>query len=184
MDAPSIYLAPRNPPLVDRISLRLANLFGAILIVALVIAALVLAARRAAGGLSEPLPPLSLASTGLIVAVAAAGSRRLAGSPNRSAAALVRWLPGMALVALAIAISLPGSSPIGLAVLWIAIVAEEIWAWRQSRAIRALMPPRARRSLSTPPDAPPLHDLKPDHSPPNMQPPAPTGDVVQQLVRT
>jgi hypothetical protein len=185
MDAPSIHLGSRNPPLVDRISLRLANLFGAILVVALAIAALVLAARRAAGGLSEPLPSISIISTGLIAAIAAAGSRRLAGSPNRAAAALVRWLPGLALVALAIAISLPGSSPAGLAFLWIAIVVEEIWTWRQSRAIRAAMLPTARRSSSTPPDAPPLHDLKPAQpSPPNMQPPAPTSDVVQQLVRT
>jgi hypothetical protein len=185
MDAHSIYLARRSPSLADRISLRLANLFGAILIVALMIAALLLAARRAAGGLSEPLPPISIVSTGLIAAVAAAGSRRLAGSPHRGAAALVRWLPGLALVTFATAISLPGSSSAGLAFLWIAVVVEEIWSWRQSRVIRAATVPTASLGISTSPDAPPLHDLKPAHpSPPQMQPPTPTSDVVQQLVRT
>ncbi|HEV2971549.1 MAG TPA: hypothetical protein VGY55_16350 [Pirellulales bacterium] len=185
MEAPSIRLAPRNSPLPDRISLRLANLFGAILIVALVIAALVLSARRVAGGLSEPLPPISLASTGLIAAIAAAGSRRLAGSPNRGMSAVVRWLPGGALVALAIAISLPGSSPTGLTILWLAIVAEETWSWQESTAIRAAVPPSARHDMPAAPNASQIRDLQlAQPSLPRLPPPVATSDVVQQLVRT
>jgi hypothetical protein len=94
-----------------------------------VLAAVLLVSRRLAGALVEPLPVVMLAATGVVAAAAAASVRRLSG---RFA---TRWLLSAAIVLIALALSLPGSSWLGLTVLWLLVVGEEVWTWR-SRPIK------------------------------------------------
>jgi hypothetical protein len=144
--------------------------------------------------LSGPLSPVMLGATGLIAATMAAGARRLAwpAGRDRFTTRAIEWLPGVALVAVAAAVSLPDSSPsggveyrAGLGVIWIAVVGEEIWTWRQSRRRRVrrspIEPPRAN-ALPMPVRPEINEPLAPRARP--AEAPSPFGDIVQQFVRT
>ncbi len=173
----------------DRLARRLAGALAVVLVTGLALASLTLIARRAAGGLSIPLPAAALAATGVVAAVAAAASRWLAfdaGSSSRFTAARrsIVLMPTVAKIALAAAVSLPRSSPVGLAILWIAITAEEVWFWRRSRWLHGLgaaerfrLPtPRSQRAREG------RVESQTSHSPTTL--PAPANDVVQRLIRT
>ena len=179
---------PRADPFVPRVSVVLA----ALTIVALALAALVLLGRRVAGDLGRPLPPLDLAATGIIAATIAAGIRLLArcahrGPFDKRAAAVLRWVPGVAIVGLAGAVSLPGSSPLGLTALWLAIAVEELAIWRR---IRRPQPRDAGpRESARQPAEPVLQEgrtIGPTelHATPPASDLFSAGDVVQQLVRS
>jgi hypothetical protein len=94
-----------------------------------------LLSRRLAGGLTTPLSPLLLITVGLITAAAACSAQLLtssAGQTNVSAFRLivVPWLTMLALPAMAIAVSLPRSSPFGLVVLWLTVGISELGLWQ------------------------------------------------------
>src|SRR5262249_40261271 len=88
---------------------------------------LVLLARRLTDALAPPFPTLALIAPG-IVAVGAVISIRIL---DRQGA--TKWPLSVALVLLAFSVSLPGTSPFGLALFWLAIVGEEVWAWQPRR---------------------------------------------------
>ncbi len=139
----------------------------------LVLAAVVLGWRRVAVSL-EPLGPIELFAVGLGLAMATAAARLGA---NRPAAFI---LPTLALVILALAVSVPGSPAAGLVLLWLPLVGEEIWAWQPFRQLRRM--PAAERTAPTSPDigtsfiGPAAEDRSIDS--------APAADVTQQWVRT
>jgi hypothetical protein len=97
----------------------------------LVLAATVICWRRLAGALESPLPATSLAAIGLLLGGVAAAARllwRRAASGDAASApflALVRWLPLPAVAVAAAALSVPGTSPGGLAALWATLAIEE-----------------------------------------------------------
>ncbi|MEX0937581.1 MAG: hypothetical protein WDZ59_06950 [Pirellulales bacterium] len=98
-------------------------------------------ARRAGGGLVEPLSPAGLIATGLAVAVVGWGLRlawsRLPGAHRpRWQATAVDWTPTVALVLIGAAVSLQGTSPLALAVFWVLLVGCEVAQrilWRSGR---------------------------------------------------
>lgn len=184
MEARSILGTAPNLSIDGRIAQWLARLVAAILIAGLFSSALMLLARRVMGGLGDPLSGLTLVLTGAIAAIVAAGARLLVGSQSnasrgRAVKSFVWFVPCAAVIALAAAISLPGSSTWALALLWFVVVGEEAWAWwrwqragARSSARRTSakhVKPRRERELSLRiPDAPPSF----------------TSDAVQQFVRT
>lgn len=89
---------------------------------------IVLFARRVSGALAQPLPPLSIVLTGFIGIAAVFAVRRL----DRQGPAKIPLSVALGLIA--ISISLPGSSWLALALLWLAIIGEEIWAWKPRQA--------------------------------------------------
>jgi hypothetical protein len=145
--------------------------------------ALLLAVRRCGGALTEPLGALPLASVGLLAALSAALTRAAAWPAHCWAPVAGRaWLriagPMALLVLLGWAVSLPGSSGLGLGLLWGILAAEEAWTLRgwllhapaRSRgadAVRAEMaaanlapadatPAEATQAEAPPADAPPV----------------------------
>jgi hypothetical protein len=171
----------------ERIARRLAGGIGSIFILGLLLASLTLIARRAAGGLSIPLPTAALAATGVIAAAVAAASRWLGRGDASWSSLLGRLavlLPSFALIALGAAITLPGSPPLGLALLWIAIAAEEAWTWRQWR--RAAGMPAVRRDQTATPRSAQVEDSVQPPIPHRLTvtPLSPSGDVTQRLIRT
>lgn len=187
MEARSVHFAKPIQLLPERVTLGLSRLVAVILTAGLILAALTLVGRRVAGGLSGPLSPVMLGATGIMAATMAAGARRSTwpAGRDRFATTAIEWLPCAALIAVAAAVSLPESSPSGLGVIWIAIVGEEIWTWRQSRRRRVrrspIEPPRANALPM--PAQPEVHEpLAPIARP--AEAPSPLGDVVQQFVRT
>jgi hypothetical protein len=99
-----------------------------------VCAALVLALRRVSGALVHPLTIATLIPTGFLAAISALGIRTLwRHSSDRRASSrgnlIMDVLLGTSLMIFAAALSLPGTSPWGLACLWLLIAAFEIWAW-------------------------------------------------------
>jgi hypothetical protein len=86
--------------------------------------AVVLLARRIAGALAEPLSALPLIATAAILVGTAAAIRTQV--QQRSIAVLL----SAGLIAIATSLTLPGSSWLGLIVLWLSVVGEEVWAWR------------------------------------------------------
>lgn len=106
--------------------------------------AVFLLSRRLTGALIHPLPPAMMLGVGMMIACLALGSRSF--FPRHGAFAsqswlqkISRWSASIALVLIAISISLPGSSLVGLAALWLIVLGEEVWYWKsyQRRASRS-----------------------------------------------
>jgi hypothetical protein len=154
-----------------------------------VLTALVVGSRRIAGHLGEPLSPIALFSTGIIAATAAVWARclpqrRQIRAMGRPMAAVVRSLPSVALVALAVGVSLPGSSLVGLGLLWSMVLGEEVltwWRWRagnrspselldqqsKTESPRIVSADRGGRGYSS-----------------RSETPGPDGEAIQRLIRT
>jgi len=148
----------------------------------------VLCWRRMAGELSAPLEPTVLLLVGVSLAVAAATARLAwrcrsgasrAGLPAPAAAALL----SAAVLAVGGALSLPGTSPGGLLILWSVLALEEVWAWAPGGWRRLVAgrgtPARPQGAVATP-DSPAARPLQ---TRPAMQRP-PADDVTQQLTRS
>jgi hypothetical protein len=88
------------------------------------VVAVVLLARRLTDALAQPLPTFGLVASGIVVVASAISIRML----DRQAA--TKWLLSVVLLLFAFSITLPGSSWLGLTVLWLAVVGEEIWTWQ------------------------------------------------------
>jgi len=115
--------------------------------------------RRAVGAISTPLSASSLVAVGLAVAGAAVTARfvwRRSGASRRSTF-IISGLITVSALATAAATSLPGSSPAGLAGLWLIVAAEEFWAWRPRRLVRSVPPVPALSRESRPV---PIHDSR------------------------
>jgi len=154
------------------------------------LAAVVLCFRRGAGALSSPLEPAVLAMVGATVAVTVASVRiaRQYDSGGKPSSRL-DWLAGAilsaAVLAIGFALSLPDTSSSGLVVLWIALGAEECWAWgprawRRLPVRRRRSPPAERKIGAGPPPssrAPSIPSI-----PALDEPPA--DEVTQTLTRT
>lgn len=113
------------------------------------LAALVFAGRRLAGALSTPLDIATLAAVAVAAAAVAALVRLcLAARAPWSIHANIT----VALALLALAMSLPGTSPLGLVLLWSVLSGEEAWAWWLYRVRRPL------RSASADEQPPPKSD--------------------------
>lgn len=150
----------------------------------------VLCWRRVAGELSAPLEPTVLLLVGVSLAVAAAtarlawrcqSERSRAGLPAPAAAALL----SAAVLAVGGALSLPGTSPGGLLILWSVLALEEAWAWAPGGWHRLVAgsgsPARPRpEGAVAAPDSPASRPLQ---ARPAMQRP-PADDVTQQLTRS
>jgi hypothetical protein len=172
-----------------RVAIQLSRALAAFLIVGLILGATVIVVRRASGMLNVPLSAVSLVGTGVVAAIAAAGARwlipnELPWSMGHWTAAAMRWLPAAALIALAACVSLPGSSPVGLGLLWLVIVAEELTVWRLLYGKRAVgfvaAPRRDRGELSRKSVA----EIDAIEVLPTRDGPSIANDVVQKLIRT
>jgi hypothetical protein len=158
-------------------------------------AALMLAAagvllwRRVAGFLTSPLPWPALLLLGVLVAAIAAAIRaawrlRSPEGPLGPLDAVVAAVPSTAVLAAGLAVSLPGTSPVGLALLWGILIGEECWFWgpvswrrrlfrrRSSSNVRGVAPGSTPRETG--------HPITPIALP--EQPPAES--VYQQLTRS
>ncbi len=135
---------------------------AAILSCSLVLAALFLLARRLAGGLTTPLPALSLVGVALIAIAAALAVHLLCrgSTTDRGPLFLSNALPLLTIFALpviAIALSLPATAAPGLFVLWITIAIAEIGLWQLRRSRPISNPLRNRsRAARIEPAAPPI----------------------------
>jgi hypothetical protein len=119
-------LAIQGPHLVGR--------GGDLLAGSLMAAALTLAFRRAAGAFENALPAQWLVVVALLVAATALLARTM--WSYRSCGARLGWRRCAAHAALsaaalgiALTLSLPGTSPVGLIVLWTVLLAEQVFAW-------------------------------------------------------
>ena len=98
--------------------------------VALITLSILLVARRIGGALTTPLGSLSL----LVSACAVAGCAVLASRHRLRTwrnTLLAQGALSLAVVVIAISLSLPGTTVLGLLALWTIVVAEEAWSWRQ-----------------------------------------------------
>ncbi len=191
---------------LDRAAAEIGRCSVGVLLGLLCLAALMVVWRRAAGALSHPLPSSALVAVGMTIAAVAVGIRLIGRfqSPTESPpaesppTALNSQTPSIAILttatvlALGVALSLPGTTAGGLAAFWAVLIVEEFWAWRPG-ALRLL-----RRGSAAP--RPVRFDRAERHSP--HQPPAgtsptptqpetafdssaiPPGDVLQQLTRS
>ncbi len=97
-------------------------------------AALIVVARRLAGALANPLEPAMLLAAAAVT-VAAAAAIRLSwlsapsGNPLPGIERAVMILTSLAVAALGAGLCLPGTSAVGLFLLWTLLGAEESWAW-------------------------------------------------------
>ncbi len=153
------------------------------------IAAPVFVARRLAGALSTPLDLPTLALVALATAGTAAMVRLLLPRPWFVTSAGTT----AAIVLLALAMSLPGSAPLGLILLWSAVCLEVLWTLRSRTAKKpSVPPPRADESplpskdasaVLTDPESP--HTTDPDElasgEDPDDELPA---EVLQQMTRS
>jgi len=155
----------------------------------LVLSAAVLCWRRVAGQLSAPLTPAILLFVGLSVATAAATARlawRSRPRPSRAGSSVpAATFLSAAVLAVGVALSLPGTSPTGLLILWGVLALEESWAWgpagwRRLVAGRDLSPRPRRKVDVAPPDSSATLPLS---ARPAFQKPPPD-DVTQQLTRS
>jgi len=153
--------------------------------------ALLLAWRRLAGALESPLGSSTLSAVALVAAAAAAAVRilgRSAGQPSSSPwpARALTWMPLAAVGVIGTALSLPGTSPAGLAAFWLILGVEEVW-W--------LRGPRPQRPSAAQPRPASLPSGQFRYDPPQPPPPQPFSmmslpeevspdDVVQQLTRS
>jgi hypothetical protein len=117
-------------------------------------AVLMVVGRRLAGALVDPLGPGILLLVGVVVASVAAGirlswRRRLAESPRRWPDWAILATTSLVVVALAIGLCLPGTSPLGMFFLCLLLGVEESWAWgrhiRQESVFEDVRPPVATR---------------------------------------
>ncbi len=125
----------------------------------LFLAAIVLWSRRAVGAVSTPLPASALVAVGLAVAATGVAARfawRHTGA-TRASTLGVCGLFTVSTLGFAAAASLPSSAPIGLAGLWLVVVAEEIWAWWPRRPDRS--GPTETTSSFTAPEPVPTVDV-------------------------
>ena len=97
-------------------------------------AAVLLTARRLAGALLTPLSANALIVVALVFCAAAIGAvylrRDLPADTAKIARKLQRSILGLSLLAVAISLSLPGSSPLGVTAMWLAIVGSEFLLWK------------------------------------------------------
>ena len=145
MDAAAIHLDSRARPARASRSLRLSDWLPSILLAALLVCAAMLLARRLAGGLAQPLPPLAYLGALAAAAILAFGAHGLPpigarrnGLPRaffkkHKAAQLVRWLPSAAIVTCAATLSVSGTAVVALSGGWSLVVAEEVVAWQRRR---------------------------------------------------
>ncbi|MEE8451618.1 MAG: hypothetical protein V3R99_06870 [Thermoguttaceae bacterium] len=145
----------------------------------LAIVALLMLWRRLASALHTPLDPLSLSAVGLTAVFVAGSARRLwqvsekgtgpicAKHPSGRSGKLdlspfppwvVVLLPSISLLACGAALSLPGTSHVGLAVFWGLVVVEELWTWR---SVVRPSTPHKRRSAQPIPQADPTPRTEP-----------------------
>jgi hypothetical protein len=116
--------------------------------------ALLLIWRRATGAIHDPLPAAGLLLFALLLAAIAAlahGTRTR--SADRDTANIIANIAlSIALLAVATAISLPGTSVVGLIFLWSILFVEEVWAWRTHmiRRVRRLNQPAVVREGAAP----------------------------------
>ena len=98
----------------------------------LLLVGLFLLVRRLSGALAEPLAPSMLLTLGVLAALTAWSARAAwpaASSDNVSAGAsglFVRFAPSIALLSMAIALSLPGSGVSTLVLFWVLLVSSEL----------------------------------------------------------
>jgi hypothetical protein len=117
---------------------RVSNGAALALSLAMALPAAFLLCRRLAGSLTAPCSVPLLIGVGLI-AVAAAVAVQLLNQTARSRGSTAQWLSLLAMPAVAMAISLPGSSTFGLSVLWLTVGGGEIGLW-QLRKNRRMNP--------------------------------------------
>lgn len=189
MDASSIQLNSLEGAAARRDSRWLAGVLAATFVAALVLAAIVVGARRIDGHLHEPPSSIALFAVGIVAATVAAGARWLAwgferGATDRRRATVVRWLPSVALIGLGACVSLPGSAPVGLGLLWLVIVIEEVlfWGLRRTGNVSGSGFPDPRRRKKAPQFV--SADRAEVRYSPRNELPDPPGNVVQRLVRT
>jgi len=96
--------------------------------------ALILVVRRLAGALANPLEPATLLAVAAVVAAAAAAIRLswlapTPGSPRSGIDRAMMILTSLAVAALGTGLCLPGTSAVGMFLLWTLLGAEESWAW-------------------------------------------------------
>ena len=138
MDAGSIDLITVWQPAASRIRVRLSVWVSLLLAAALALSALLIAGRRLAGGLEQPLSPLSIGFAAALAALLAAGSRFSApmiSVANSRASFAARWLPAVLLVVFVAALSVPGTSRAALAIAWSIVAAEELLVWLRFRTV-------------------------------------------------
>jgi len=154
----------------------------------LLLAAALVGWRRLAGALSSPLHPPLLLAAGAAMAVAAVGVRlawrRLSAG---NSAPLFDWLmailPSSAVLALAAALSLPGTAAGGLAAFWAVLAVGEILAWQP--LVRRRLPGRSKAAgRSHPVRLDPPETVAAGHRPARPLADVPPGDVLQQLTRS
>jgi hypothetical protein len=130
------------------------QIIGQALTIVIVFAAIVLMARRLAGALLTPLSGAALVVVAVACCAAAIGALFLQSSVRSVPASAPRpWWLGISLPAIAVSLSLPGSSLAGLAVMWLAIVGTEFVLWKMpppwSVQIRRVVVPEAALSPLT-----------------------------------
>jgi len=165
----------------------------AALLVVLVATAAILAARRILGALVAPLPSPILAATGVALAMLALAVRTISNrAPHLGRAGKgrmpIRAVTSLAVFATALSLSVPGSGGLGLACLWLAIVAGETVSWRAVRIPRPGWPVRFRRRPNGSRRTTPPEPIETTQSPaPKIARVEPADDlaseVIQQLTR-
>jgi hypothetical protein len=136
------------------------------------VAAVFVVVRRLAGALNTPLGAFPLVVAGLLLAVLA-WTARAPIHRGRSLAAGI--LISLAVLALAVSLSLRGSHPVALLLFWTAIVGGELLAWRKMLPLRW----PAGKDL---PVRPPLAPLPADGDlSAESEPLQPEADILQQL---
>ncbi len=108
-------------------------------------AAVLLTARRLAGALLTPLSALALIGVALCFSAAALVAIYLQSRVRSETAGFTQsnqpWMLTVSLLAIAISLSLTGSSGLGLAAMWLAIVGTEIAIWKSALARPAQIGP-------------------------------------------
>lgn len=128
--------------------------------------------RRLAGALHTPLGPFPLVVAGLLLAVLAWTAR----APiHRGWSLAASILISLAILALAVSLSLPDSHPAALLLFWSAIVGGELLAWRKMLPVRR---PAGKDLPVRPPLAPPPADGDLNAE---SEPVQPEANVLQQL---
>jgi hypothetical protein len=184
MAAQAVDWYPSLTPVQKRIIGQLFVVVSATLIVGLIFAACIVIVRRGADKFAEAPSSIALIVTGSCAVVAAEGawwfSRGLLPPPiHRATSAVVLWTTAVALLTLAIGLSVPGSSTFGLSGLWLLIGAEAITIAR--RLMRNRMPDSIGSHLQRAPV--PVVDWRTEPSV-KIELSQNADDVVQKLIRT
>jgi len=137
MDAGLINLATVWQP-ASRIRVRLMVWVSLLLAAALALSAILVAGRRLAGGLEQPLSPLSIGFAAALIAILAAGSR-FSGTTisfaNPWTLFAARWLPAVLLAVFVVALSVPSTSMAAMVTAWSIVAVEELLVWQRFRTI-------------------------------------------------